>query len=68
MGEAFRRALELAQTTIRPYNKLARRIGPAHYPQHTFAPRWFKEANTVEFGLVQPETESNRMDRGDPPA
>jgi len=69
MGEAFRRALELAKTTQRPYQKLERRIGRAHPPVPTFAPHWFKEAKTVEFGLVQPEgPKPNRMDGGDPPA
>lgn len=67
IGEAFRRALELAKTTERPWHK---RNGTVHRGGEppTLAPRWFKKATTVEFGLVQPEVKANRMDRGDPPA
>jgi hypothetical protein len=54
IGEAFRKALELAKTTDRAYQKLDRRIGPAHPPIPTIAPWWFKDATKIEFGLIQP--------------
>lgn len=72
MGDAFRRALQLATTTERPYHKRSGKVCKGvHRPGKppTIAPRWFREAGTVEFGLCQPSTDHpNRMDRGDPPA
>ncbi len=56
IGEAFRRALELAKTTERPWHKRQGTVHRGGEPP-TIAPRWFREARKVEFGLVQPKEE-----------
>ena len=55
IGEAFRRALELAKTTERPWHKRCGTVVDREAGPPTMAPRWFRDAVKVEFGLVQPE-------------